>query len=69
MSCLHVVIDEPRILSVLVYSVISVALEYNYDIYMDTAIIDDETVYSFEEGFAGVLLNSGQTDEKLKKEL
>ncbi len=39
---------------------------YNYDIYMDTAIINDETVYSFEEGFSGVLLNSGQTDEKLK---
>ena len=31
---------------------------YKYDIYMDTAIIDDETVYSFEEGFSGTLISS-----------
>ncbi len=39
---------------------------HQYDVYMDTAIINDETVYSFEEGFSGVLLNSGQTDKKLE---
>jgi len=36
---------------------------YNYDIYMDTAIIDDSTVYSFDEGFSGILLTEDKKDE------
>jgi len=31
---------------------------HNYDIYMDTAIIDETTVYSFEQGFSGVLIDN-----------
>ena len=37
----------------------------NYDVYMDTAIIDDSTVYSFEEGFSGVLIENSD-EENLK---
>lgn len=42
--------------------------KYNYDIYMNTAIINESTVYLFEEGFSGILIEEDIGIEQSKND-